>query len=194
MLHNHFDKYGNARGGTTPPHSNLIQNHGEKTLGVPPRGWVTLSVINLFFTVTVSEVFWLAHWFYSTVDWCAENTVELLCLQQRCRLSNLQTACVKQSMEKTGTAFAKLKDTQNKMLEAAGAQKVVLHGCIGQAGRCQHVYRPADQRRTCPQCGQSRYQENGTRANEIVYYFPLRPRLEALLKSKAFLRLLQASQ
>ena len=92
-----------------------------------------------------------------------------------------------------GKNWGKVKDTQKRMMQAAGVKKVELHGCIGNGGRCKHIYGPVDRRRACPECTYSRYKANGTTANEIVYYFPLRPRLQALLKSESFLRLLQVS-
>ena len=77
-------------------------------------------------------------------------------------------------------------------MQAADVEKVDLHGCIGNGGRCNHIYRPADQRRACSECAHSSFKANSTTPNEVVYYyFPLRPRLQALLKSESFLRLLQ---
>lgn len=66
----------------------------------------------------------------------------------------------------------------------SGAFVRKLDGCP----RCnKHVWDDSDQSKTCPipGCGGSRYDENG-RPFEQVLHFPLKPRLEALLRCEAF--------
>ena len=131
---------------------------------------------------------------------CADNpkSIErgknLFHLQQKCRLSNLQTECVQKTMEANGSGPLNLREGKNQMIDAAGVKCIKLHGCIGKDGDgnlCEHVFGPVEKRVACPKCGQSRYQENGTTANEEVFWFPLKERLEALLKLPSFRRLLE---
>ena len=121
-----------------------------------------------------------------------ELGVSVRLLQQKCKLSHLQTETVSKLLKTTGSGEADLPAADRKMKLDAGMTKVVLHGCVhvdvdGQ--HCQHVYAPRDKRKTCPRCGHARY--TATKPNEMVYWFPLQPRLEALLKLPAYRRMLQ---
>ena len=94
-------------------------------------------------------------------------------------------------MEKSGKQFGSVRNTQKKMMVAAGAQVVILNGCIGKGGCCSHVFGPTDKRVRCPQCDHLRCNGETGRPNEMVYHFPLLPRLKALLRTQYFLKLLQ---
>ena len=128
-----------------------------------------------------------------------ENADELgvaLCgLQSKCKLSKLQTACVKDFFEKHTKRKIRHRAAEKALLAEAGVKRVVLHGCVGQHDDkfCHHIYRPGDRRSTCPICGHSRYSEDGKTPNETVFYFPIRPRLEALMRLRSFRELLQVS-
>ena len=52
-----------------------------------------------------------------------------------------------------------------------------------------HIFLPSDQARECPKCGNARYNAQGE-AKEVAYYFPLTPKLHALLKIKRVRELL----
>ena len=83
-----------------------------------------------------------------------------------------------------------LREADRTLAKQSGVEKVVLHGCV----HCdQHVYGPNDKKVNCPLCVKSRYKIGSTStANEVVfYYFPLRKRLEVLLRLPNFLYLLQ---
>ena len=84
--------------------------------------------------------------------------------------------------------------TDEKMRKAAGCSFIRLNGCP-----CcgEHVYGQGDQRTHCPHvkedgqaCGHARYDENDIPFEE-VFYFPLIPRLKALLQTKQFRKLIQ---
>ena len=54
----------------------------------------------------------------------------------------------------------------------------MLHGCVG----CDNkVWSPDDDSKVCDKCNGNRYEENGV-AKEFVVHFPLKERLESLLK------------
>ena len=62
----------------------------------------------------------------------------------------------------------------------AGSKVLKLNGC----NAChKHVFLPSDPAKVCPKCGISRYKANGE-AKEVAFYFPLTPKLRALLKIK----------
>jgi len=119
---------------------------------------------------------------------------ELIHLQQKCKLTNLQTMHVKEAMEKAGVEKINLTDARKKVIADAGVQCIILHGCVGSndGTLCSHVFKPEDKRSNCPKCGHSRYGSDGTTPNEQVYWFPIGPRLEQLLKLDSFQQLLQA--
>ena len=116
-------------------------------------------------------------------------------LQQKCKLTQLQTECVAQALEENGSGTSNLRGAAKKMkLEAGVSKYFVLHGCVkvhDNGEHCKHVYGPQDKNNRCPQCGHARYKENSKQPNEKVYWFPLEPRLRALLKLPSYRRLLQ---
>ena len=116
-------------------------------------------------------------------------------LQQKCKFSQLQTDCVTKMMRKKGSGKSDLRGADRKLQLQAGVKRVVLHGYSkvhDNGDYCQHVYGPQDHRDSCPKCGHPRYKAmNSKQPNEKVYWFPLIPRLEALLKLENYRRLLQ---
>ena len=124
-----------------------------------------------------------------------ELGLELCRLQSKCKLSNLQTACVKDVFEKHTKKKIHHRAAQKSLMAEAGVKRVELHGCVGQQDGvlCNHIYRPGDCRSTCPKCGHSRYDEHGS-PNEKVFHFPIRPRLQSLLQLRSFRELMQASK
>ena len=82
-----------------------------------------------------------------------------------------------------------LRGADRVLKEESGVEKVILHGCI----HCnKHVFEPGDKRSQCPLCGGSRYKDDDCKiANEIVYYFTLRKRIEAFLRLPNFIHLMQ---
>ena len=120
--------------------------------------------------------------------------VEIRRLQQQCKMSNLQAKLVAELLEKYGYIKGDLCGADREMRDESGVELIKLEGCVHENDDgevCQHIYGPGDKRTCCPKCGTSRYREDGRTPNEVVYYFPLRPRLEALLKLPSFLKLLQ---
>ena len=69
--------------------------------------------------------------------------------------------------------------TDRRMREASGASFLRLHGCV----HCnKHVFLPDDKSKNCPLlCGFSRFDSKGL-PREQVFYFPLRPKLQSLLR------------
>ena len=63
--------------------------------------------------------------------------------------------------------------------QQAGEKAVFLHGCVGQG--CTKVWGPQDGADVCNLCGGRRYDGNG-KPHEFVIHFPLKGRLENLLK------------
>lgn len=119
--------------------------------------------------------------------------IKVRCLQQKCKLSNLQARHVTTFVSEHYGDEADLSGADRELREKSGVEKVILHGCIGVANdgqACQHVYGPGDARNRCPTCGHSRYKANGITANEIVYHFPIKKRLQALLSLPNFKKLL----
>merc|ERR1712224_453454 len=95
----------------------------------------------------------------------------------------------------TGIKCSKSLDAvDKKMAQAAGCSFLRLNGCP----ECRHhVYGQGDERTHCPHvnekhevCGKPRYDERGVPFEE-VFYFPLIPRLRALLRTKQFRKLIQ---
>ena len=101
----------------------------------------------------------------------------------------MQTNCVKESLARLGCAKIDQKLSFREAVAEAGVQCVELHGCTGQG--CSHVYGPADIRELCPICNNPRYSASSKKPKEKVLHFPIRPRLEALMKLKSFRQLLQ---
>ena len=60
---------------------------------------------------------------------------------------------------------------------------MALDGCIGVD--CTFIFLPRDERKNCPFCGQARYSASG-QPNERVWYFPILPRLSALMRLASF--------
>ena len=101
------------------------------------------------------------------------------------------------------------RDYDKKMQEAAGATVLRLDGCV----KCnRHVYHPDDRSKHCPKCGHRRYGDSGKplevmslfirgglfkKPNTIlcerqrVFYFPLKSKLQALMKLPSYKKLLQ---
>ena len=107
-------------------------------------------------------------------------------LQQKCKFSQRSTKAVEQVLQEQRSKKCALNKADRKLRQQSGVQLCVLHGCVNvnaDGGYCTHVFGPKDKRSTCPKCGHSRYEAGSTtRANEMVYWFPLKPRLEALMK------------
>ena len=62
-----------------------------------------------------------------------------------------------------------------------------LNGCP----QCKkHVYVPWSKRKSCPRCGTARFDTDG-KPKELVYYFPVRSKLKALLKTPSYKRMVQ---
>jgi hypothetical protein len=115
-------------------------------------------------------------------------------LQEKCKLSQLQTNCVVQEFKRNGLGKSNLRQADKERLAEAGLSYVVLHGCTkvhDNGEHCQHIYVPEDKRETCPKCGLPRFDPTTKQPNEKVYWFPLRPRFEAWLKIPSFRQLLQ---
>ena len=110
----------------------------------------------------------------------------VLIAQHRHRLSDKQLEAILKLLKgnfgdrfKSGVQLpANIRQADSSMRKQAGASMVRYDGCI----KChQHVRGPADKLKVCPLCGGSRYDERG-HAREQVIHFPLKPRLEALLR------------
>ena len=105
-------------------------------------------------------------------------------LQRKSKLSCLQTQEVAKFSRRHGCGKTDLRGADKEMYSDSGVKLLKLNGCITviDGEHCQS---------NCPRCGASRYKEDGKTVNEVVYYFPLRPRLQALLKLRLYLRLLK---
>ena len=115
-------------------------------------------------------------------------------LQQKCKLSQLQTDCIIKMMQKFGLGNVDLRSADRKMHSESGVEMIVLHGCVHvdeDDNVCQHVFGPQDKRTRCPKCNHPRYKANGREPNEVVYWFPLKSRLKALMELPTYARLLQ---
>ena len=113
--------------------------------------------------------------------------VKVRCLQQKCKLSTMQTTCVVELLAEH-VARPNLRLADREMKQAAGVEKMALHGCVS----CnKYVFEPKDRNVICPKCGYSHYKQGSRVANETVFYFSLRPRLEALLRLPNFVKLLK---
>lgn len=133
----------------------------------------------------------------STYHEALESGASVRRLQQKCKFSNSQTKCVADEIKKQARRECDLRSADRKLKSLSGVQKVILHGCIAideNGENCGHVFGPQDQRRTCPRCGQSRFNVGSTtKANELIYWFPLKPRIEALLQLDNYRSLLQVT-
>lgn len=70
------------------------------------------------------------------------------------------------------------------MNKSAGASIKRYDGCI----KCnQHVWEQSDKGSVCPRCQGSRYDEHGQPLEQVIH-FPLKPRLEALLRDSISFR------
>ena len=77
-----------------------------------------------------------------------------------------------------------VREADKYMREMSGAEVLVLHGCTNR--RCSgHVFAPDDCALECPLCGAARYDEKG-KPLEVVHYFPLKAKLQQLLKLPKF--------
>ena len=107
---------------------------------------------------------------------------------------------------------ANFKAADQKIQRKAGAQCLRLHGCVG----CnRQVFLPNDREEECPVCGHQRYNVKG-KPNEVwimmmchmciifvipmhllttimqtCFYFPLTPKIKALLRLPAYRKLIQ---
>lgn len=80
--------------------------------------------------------------------------------------------------------FAK---TDKKMQKAAGTGFMRLHGCID----CKrHVFKPEDKCKHCPRCDHARFNSK-RQPFEEVFYFPLKPKLQSLLRLPAYRKMCQ---
>ena len=59
----------------------------------------------------------------------------------------------------------------------------MLHGCVGQG--CNKVWGPRDDSDVCDLCGDNRYDRDGA-PRECVVHFPLKDKIESLLKCGQF--------
>ena len=116
-----------------------------------------------------------------------ELGVKVRCLQEKCKLSTMQAGCVADLLaEHLPKPNMRLADREMKL--KAGVEKLALHGCVS----CnEYVFEPKDRNVNCPKCGYSRYKVGSRVANETAFYFPLRPRLKALLQLPNFVKLLE---
>ena len=108
-------------------------------------------------------------------------------LQQRNKCSNA-------TCEDICSTFAKyisvdlndFKMFDKEMRQEAGVSFLRLNGCPCD----KHIYLPNDRRTTCPSCGKSRFDTKGL-AWETFLYFPWKPRLAALLRTKRYREMIQ---
>ena len=84
------------------------------------------------------------------------------------------------------TTPAPLKKYDKAIQKAAGAQVLRLNGCEN----ChRHVYLPSDPAKFCPHCGGDRFRECG-KPFEQVFYFPIKSKIEALLRVPSYNKML----
>lgn len=109
-------------------------------------------------------------------------------LQQRNKCSNA-------TCEDICSTFAKyisvdlhdFKSFDKEMKREAGVSFLRLNGCPW----CdKHIYLPDDRRKFCPSCNKSRFDEKGV-AHETFLYFPWKPRLKALLRTRRYRDMIQ---
>ena len=115
-------------------------------------------------------------------------------LQQKCKLSQLQTNCIAQEFKRNGSGKINVRQADREKKTEAGVSCVVLHGCSrvhDNGEHCQHVYTSQDKRATCPLCDLPRYDPKTKQPKEKAYWFPLRPRFEALLRLPSYRQLIQ---
>lgn len=118
-------------------------------------------------------------------------------LQQKCKLTQIAAKEVATVIKKQALLKCDLRAADKKLKRISGVQLVVLHGCVHvdqNGANCTHVFGPQDRRNYCPKCGHFRFQvDSTTKANEKVYWFPLKPRIEALLQLGNYRSLLQVT-
>ena len=117
-------------------------------------------------------------------------------LQQRCGCTDATCADILKTFQKYlgFTAPKNFKQYDKKMRKEAGAELLRLNGCP----HCKsHVYLPKDKAHSCPHinrdgtvCGHPRYDDSG-KALERVFYFPLRSKIKALLRTPAYKKMLE---
>lgn len=79
------------------------------------------------------------------------------------------------------------KGFDKEMKQEAGVSFLRLNGCPS----CDnHIYMPDDRRAICPKCGNERFDASG-KALETFLYFPLKPRLHALLQTQRYVEMIQ---
>ena len=99
----------------------------------------------------------------------------------------MQTDSVVQLLSGHG-AKPDMRGADKQMTADSGFEKLELNGCV----HCnKYIFEPRDKETICPRCGGSRYKSGTRTPSEIVLYFPLRKRLEALLRLPNFMSLLQ---
>ena len=116
---------------------------------------------------------------------------ELLCMQLRrvqrktgCSTTTLDLAMGVMQSYIPFKLPKSVREADKYMREMSGAQVLLLHGCTNR--RCSgHVFSPDDCALECPLCGDLRYDENG-KPKEAVHYFPLKAKLQQLLKLPKF--------
>ena len=93
--------------------------------------------------------------------------VKLFRLQAKCKLSNLQTKCVKETFESCLDGQKILfREASKEVLDESGVQCITLHGCDD----CNtHVYGPGDNRSRCPECNNPRFTQNGKPKEKVLY-------------------------
>ena len=118
-------------------------------------------------------------------------------VQQKCKLTQVAANSVARIIKKQALLKCDLRAADRKLKRKSCVQLVTLHGCVNvddNGTNCTHVFGAKDRRNTCPICGHFRFQEGSTtRANETVYWFPLKPRIEALLQLASYRSLLQVT-
>ena len=70
----------------------------------------------------------------------------------------------------------------------AGEKAMILHGCVGPD--CNKVCPPQDADDVCNLCGGPRYDAKG-KPHEFIIHFPLKPRLESLLRCDQYCQAVQ---
>ena len=109
-------------------------------------------------------------------------------LQKRCGCSDKTCDDVVRTFSKyLGGVGFNFRAYDQKMQQVAGAKMLRLNGCP-----CckKHVYVPWSKRKSRPRCGTARFDTDG-KPKELVYYFPVRSKLKALLKTPSYKRMVQ---
>ena len=123
--------------------------------------------------------------------------VEVRRLQQKCKLTQVAANSVASFVKKKTLRKCDLRAADRKLKTESCVRMVILHGCVNvddNGENCTHVFDEKDQRIACPKCGHPRFQEGSTtRANEKVYWFPLKPRIKAFLQLDSYRSLLKVT-